>query len=194
MNQQPTHSPLTRVTKSHSQLTASISLMFSLLLVACGDPPFAMVQSHVVTTDPGAPFGYSCGQLDQSGEASTGSGENGGNGNEFWQNETHDGDGVSIEWGIGSQVLGSREFPTEFFEAHNMKRFTIEAPDGTKISYTVWGADSCTPCPEQPYTPLPGDISGCGQAHETDAGSASNDDSPGNVDDPNEDEGKVDDR
>lgn len=183
MNPQHTPEPRDRQARTRAQFTAWIPLIPPLLLLACGDPPFAMVQSHVITTEPGSPFGYSCGQLDRSGEASSGSGENG---DEFWQNETHNGDGVRIEWGSGSQVLGSREFPTEFFDAHNMKRFTIEAPDGTKISYMVWGADSCTRCPEQPYTALPGDISGCGQTSGADAGTTTSDEGEG--------EGKVDER
>lgn len=186
MNPKPTLSLCARMTSARAALQSLTALTLPLLTSSCGDAPYAMVQSHLVTTDPNPPTGYSCGRLDQSGESSSGEA---GNGDGFWQKETQNSDGVQIVWGSGSRVLGSREFPSEFFEAHHMKRFAIEAPDGTRISYMVWGSDSCTPCPEQPYTALPGDISDCGQAG--DAGAAATDDSRGNLDPTTEDEGKV---
>lgn len=126
---------------------------------ACDDAPFAMVQSHLVTTAPEPPSGFSCSQL--SGSGSTGSG---GVDDGFWITETQDPEGVVVEWGQDNTKLGKREFPASFFEAGDMDRFVIEAPNGDRFSYMVWGAESCSRCPEQAFTALDGDRFGCGAA------------------------------
>jgi hypothetical protein len=126
---------------------------------ACDEGAFAMVQSHLITTDSEPPSGYTCSQLSGSGSTSSG-----GNDGDFWITESQDADGVVVEWGEGDNRLGLREFPAEFFEAGKMDRFIIEAPNGDRFSYMAWGAESCTACPEQAFTPLPGDMFGCGNA------------------------------
>ena len=135
------------------------TLLGALLALAtgCDESPFAMIQSHLVTSEPMPQSGYSCSQLSGSGSASNGSATD-----SFWITESQDAEGVVVEWGEGDAVLGKREFPAEFFVARRMERFVIEAPNGDRFSYTVWGADSCTRCPEHPFTPLPGDEFGCG--------------------------------
>ena len=104
---------------------------------------------------------YSCTQLSASGSSGMGENNDG-----FWITETQSEEGVVIEWGEADTKLGQRQFPVEFFEAHSMERFVIEAPNGDQFSYMVWGAQSCTPCPEQTYTPLPGDPSDCANAND----------------------------
>lgn len=127
-----------------------------LMMVACDDSGYAIIQSHLITTEPGSGSGYSCTQLSASGSAGTGRVDDG-----FWITETQDTEGVTVEWGQDETKLGRRDFPTEFFEAGKMERFVIDSPNGDRFSYMVWGAKSCTQCPEQSYTPLPGDDSGC---------------------------------
>lgn len=128
---------------------------------ACNEPSSAMIQSHLITEAPDSASAYSCTQLSASGSSGMGENNDG-----FWITETQSEEGVVIEWGEADTKLGQRQFPVEFFEAHSMERFVIEAPNGDQFSYMVWGAQSCTPCPEQTYTPLPGDPSDCANAND----------------------------
>lgn len=130
----------------------------SLLAISCANSDaFAIIQSHLVTSEPTPPLRYSCTQLSSSGGASQEHDDTG-----IWITENQDDDGVVIEWGEDNTVLGKRQFSTQFFEAGEMERFVIDLPDGRRFSYTVWGAETCAPCPSRPYTPLPGDAFNCG--------------------------------
>lgn len=131
---------------------------------ACNDASFAMIQSHLITDEPEPRSAYTCSQLSASGSTSTGENNDG-----FWITETQDRDGVVIEWGESATQLGRRQFSSEFFERHAMERFVIDAPNGDRFSYMVWGAQSCTPCPEQSHEPLPGDLFGCANANDAGA-------------------------
>ena len=138
---------------------------------------FAIIQSHLVTTLPTPPSRYSCTQLSGNSGAEQGHHDTG-----IWITENQDEDGIVIEWGEGNTVLGKRQFSTQFFETGEMERFVIELPDGSRFSYMVWGAETCTPCPAQPYTPLPGDAFNCSTQVDAPDGSVPRHD----VDDPNE--------
>jgi hypothetical protein len=132
-------------------------------LAGCGaDGPYAMIISHLVTDDPSSPFGYECSDVSHDGSTGSGSPQD-----DFWTQHTIDSHGVEIVAGSGKKTLERRTFGVEFLRAHKMARFVIEAPSGARWSYMVWGGDRCEPCPSQPYEPLPGDISECGDASDT---------------------------
>jgi hypothetical protein len=153
--------------RASALLLGALGLLAS--IAACDDAGFAMIQSHLITDQPEPSSGYSCTQLSASGSTGSGGANDG-----FWITESQDTDGVVIEWGEGETKLGKRQFSPEFFEAGEMERFIIEAPNGDRFSYMVWGAESCTRCPEQPFTPLPGDLSGCANAVDSGARNADN--------------------
>lgn len=142
-------------------LGPALSILAALTVAtACvGEGPYAMIQSHLITAEDNGPAGLSCTDLSTGGETGSGVGSVA---TQFWVREIQNTDGVQIIWGEGSTTLGNRDFPPEFFEDHRMERFLIEEPNGNKHSYMVWGADECAECPEQEFTPLPGDPWGCG--------------------------------
>lgn len=132
----------------------------STTLFSCGESPYAIIHSHLVTDAPEVPLTYSCSQLGNGGGSSRGEDDG------FWVRELETSDGVVITWGEGRETLGRRDFDVEFFSSHRMDRFIIETTDGQELSYMVWGADRCTRCPEQSFTPLPGDSLGCGSLND----------------------------
>lgn len=130
-------------------------------VVACDGPdsPAMMVREHLIIDSTTTPSGYECSTPRGGSSASGTAGED-----EFWTRTETGENGMTITAGSFSETLVHREFDIAFFESGRMERFVIEAPDGQRWSYMVWGAEECEECPAESYVALPGDISGCGLA------------------------------
>lgn len=137
---------------------------------ACGDEAdaFIMSQQHRVTA-PGEPpaetiaGGFTCSNV-ASGSGSTSGGSRA---EDFWVIERIDVSGAHVEVGSFDQVLVTRHYDRGFIAARAVEQLSVTTQNGVGYAFVYWGGTSCERCPPEPFTPRPGDISGCG----SDAGS-----------------------
>ena len=124
---------------------------------------FIMSQQHRVTA-PGESAtemvagGYTCSNV----AAGDGTSSGGSRADDFWMTERTDVSGLYLEVGTFDEVLLTRHYDRSFIAAHVFDQFVVTTRSGFEYAFVYWGGSSCESCPPEAYTPLPGNIWGCG--------------------------------
>jgi hypothetical protein len=145
--------------------SALLGVGLSLANAGCRDDAnaFIMSQQHRVTA-PGESAteavagGYTCSNV-ASGGGSTGGGSRA---DDFWVAERTDASGLYLEVGSFDEVLVTRHYDRSFIAAHALDQFVVTTRGGVEYAFVYWGGSSCESCPPDAYTPLPGNLWGCG--------------------------------